>query len=74
MGVKEPSAFELLEQLIEIQGQIKGLVTENNNDSWPSWLKIGLEAFLEAAKDKNWLQSFPGLNRTNSRIQHSIEG
>ncbi len=74
MGVKEPSAFELLEQLIEIQGQIKGLVAENNNDSWPSWLKMGLEAFLEAAKDKNWLQSFPGLNRTNSGIQHSIEG
>ena len=33
-----------------------------------------IEELLEASKDKTWLQSFPGLNRTNSGMQHSIGG
>ncbi len=74
MGVEEPSVFEPLEKMIEIQGLVKDLTGQNNNDSWPSLLKAATEAFLEVVKDPNWLQSFPGLNRTNSGIQHSIEG
>ena len=34
-------------------------------------LEIAIEALLEALNDKNWLQSFPGLNRTNLGTQNS---
>ncbi len=74
MGVEEPSVFEPLEKMIEIQGLVKDLVGKNNNDSWPRVLRVVIQELLEASKDKTWLQSFPGLNRTNSGIQHSIEG
>ncbi len=75
MGVEEPSKFETLEKMIEIQGLVKGLAAKNNNDlSWPRVLRLVIQELLEASKDKNWLQSFPGLNRTNSGMQHSIEG
>ncbi len=72
--IKEPSVSERLEQMLKIDSLVKDLTGENNNDSWPSLLKAATEAFLEVVKDPNWLQSFPGLNRTNSGIQHSIEG
>ena len=75
MGVEEPSVFEPLEKMIEIQGLVKDLNGENNNDlSLPGLARVVIQELLEASKDKNWLQSFPSLNRTNSGIQHSIEG
>jgi len=69
MGVKEISAFE--EQVFTIQGLVKDLTGETNDDSWPSLLKAAFEALLEALNDKTWLQSFPGLNRTNLGTQNS---
>jgi len=74
MGVEEPSVFEPLEKMIEIQGLVKDLTGENNYDSWPSLLKVAIEALLEVSKDQNWLRSLPGLIRTNSGIQHPTQG
>ncbi len=74
MGVKETSVFELLEQMITIQGQVRDLTGETNDDSWTSLLKVAIETLLEVSKDKNSLQLLTGLIRTKSGIQHSIEG
>ena len=74
MGVKETSAFELLEQVFTIQGQVRDLTGETNDDSWTSLLKVAIEALLEVSKDQNLLRSLPGLIRTNLGTQNSIEG
>ncbi len=72
MGVEEPSVFEPLEKMIEIQGLVKDLVAQNNNDlSWPGLARVVIQELLEASKDKNWLQSLPGVNRTNLGTQNS---
>ena len=74
MGVEEPSVFEPLEKMIEIQGLVKDLTGETNDDSWTSLLKVAFEALLEVSKDQNLLRSLPGLIRTNLGTQNSIEG
>ena len=73
--IKEPSEFELVEQIFRIESQVKDLVGENNNDlSWQSLLKAATEACLELVKEDNWRQSLSGLIRTNSGKQQTNEG
>ena len=60
--------------MITIQGQVRDLTGETNDDSWTSLLKVAIETLLEVSKDKNSLQLLTGLIRTKSGIQHSIEG
>ena len=57
--------------MFTIQGQVKDLTGETNDDSWSNLLKVAFEALLEVSKDQNLLRSLPGLIRTNLGTQNS---